>query len=160
MPPELGKGKETSLWLEKALEDLKSARILFRANEPTQWHQVLFFCQQVAEKAMKGFLTWHGVKFRWTHDLVEVGKQCTDIDVSIESDISSVKDLTDYAWEFRYPGEDEEPTKGEAESGMIRAEKFVFAILSRLPVEVHPEIAKKSVRSWFCLPRFLWRKKK
>ena len=158
MPPKLGKEKEVSLWLGKALEDIKSAKILFRANDVTQWHQVLFFCQQAVEKSMKGFLTWHAVAFRWTHDLVELGKKCTDIDLAIENDVSSVKDLTEYAWEFRYPGEDEEPTKEEAKTGIHRAENFVSAILVRLPAEAHPA-TKKSIKKWFCFSLFTCRKK-
>lgn len=160
MPPKLDKGKEVSLWLEKAIKDITSAKILFRANDATQWHQVLFFCQQAVEKSMKGFLTWHAVKFRWTHDLVELGKQCTDIDGAIENDVSPIKDLTEYAWEFRYPGEDEEPKKEEAKNGICRAEKFVSTILGRLPLEAHPEPARKAVRSRFYFLLFNWWRKK
>ena len=132
------KVKETKAWLAKAAEDLDSAKILFRANKATQWHQVLFFCQQVAEKAMKAFLTWHDTKFRWTHDLVELGKKCTDVDSSLASQVDSVGSLTDYAWEFRYPGEDPEPTKAEAKSGADRAGAFLQEILKHLPLETNP----------------------
>jgi len=140
--------EETLAWLTKAAEDLESAKILFQSNKATQWHQVLFFCQQAAEKSMKAFLTFNSTKFRWTHDLVEIGTRCSNIDSTLGPPVDSVKSLSDYAWEFRYPGEDPEPTKVEAKSGIECAERFFFEILKRLPTDARPksitETASKS----------------
>jgi len=35
----------------------------------------LFWCQQAAEKSLKGFLTWNECSFRKTHDLEELGRR-------------------------------------------------------------------------------------
>jgi HEPN domain-containing protein len=40
-------------------------------------------CQQAAEKALKGFLTWHGRPFRKTHNLEEIGEQCLVLDLTL-----------------------------------------------------------------------------
>lgn len=138
MQPKSSKGLETLAWFEKALKDIESAKILFAANSPTQWHQVLFFCQQAVEKTMKAFLVWNETKFRWTHDLLELGKQCVDIEAVLTIEVELVKYLTDYAWEFRYPGEDPEPTKSEAKDAIAAAERFRRAMLRKLPSDTHP----------------------
>ena len=50
---------ETRGWLAKAHSDLRAAEHEFLAAPPLL-DDVVFHCQQAAEKAMKGFLTWHG----------------------------------------------------------------------------------------------------
>ena len=46
--------------------------------------------------------------------------------------------LTEYAWEFRYPGEPFEPPASEAEEALAMAREVYEAILNRLPDEVRP----------------------
>lgn len=46
--------------------------------------------------------------------------------------------LTQYAWEYRYPSEPEEPTHEEAAEGLLLARRTFDAVLSRLPQEVRP----------------------
>jgi HEPN domain-containing protein len=45
----------------------------------------MFHCQQAAEKALKAFLTFHDQPFRKTHDLASLGKQCANIDATLEA---------------------------------------------------------------------------
>ena len=45
---------------------------------------IVFHCQQRRKSLIKGFLIWHNRPFRKTHNLVEVGQQCTAIDASLE----------------------------------------------------------------------------
>ena len=87
---------------------------------------------------MKGFLTWHDRPFRKTHDLVEIGHTCVEIDASLEPVIRQAAPLTEYAWKFRYPGDPEEPTTGEADDAMTSARTVYEAILARLPNDVRP----------------------
>ena len=54
MTPDEAKAKETREWLSKASDDLASARILADSGH---LGNALFFCQQAAEKSLKGFLT-------------------------------------------------------------------------------------------------------
>jgi hypothetical protein len=46
--------------------------------------------------------------------------------------------LTEYAWKFRYPGELEEPTEEEANEALQTGRTVYDAVLSLLPMEVHP----------------------
>jgi HEPN domain-containing protein len=58
-------------WFARAQRDLASSeRLLLQPAFPAE---VVFHCQQAAEKALKGFLVWHNQPFRKTHDLIELG---------------------------------------------------------------------------------------
>ena len=48
-----------------------------------------------AEKALKGFLTWHGRPFRKTHSLEEIGEQCLGIDPTLKGLIDRAVPLTE-----------------------------------------------------------------
>ena len=123
---------DAKAWLAKADMDLKTAAHELTAAPPFTADAV-FHAQQAAEKAMKGFLAWHDVPFRKTHDLAEIGHQCASIDPSLESLLMRAAGLTQYAWKFRYPGEPEEPSREEAEISIALAREVYEAIASRLP---------------------------
>jgi hypothetical protein len=53
---------ETKDWFAKAANDLRAAEHEFTAVPPLL-SDIVFHCQQAAEKAMKGFLTWHNTPF-------------------------------------------------------------------------------------------------
>lgn len=63
---------------------------------------------------MKGFLTAHDRIFRKTHDLDELASACEAVDPTLQEGLSHARDLTVFAWEFRYPGEAEAPSPKEA----------------------------------------------
>jgi hypothetical protein len=46
--------------------------------------------------------------------------------------------LTEYAWEFRYPGEEQAPTRKEAADATVIAGEVYDAITARLPEETKP----------------------
>ncbi len=93
-------------------------------------------CQQAAEKALKGFLTWHDRPFRKTHSLEEPGEQCLTVVPALRPIIDQAVPLTEYAWKFRYPGEMEEPSRTEAEDALATAREVYLAVISRLPAEL------------------------
>jgi hypothetical protein len=62
---------ETRAWFSKAFNDLRAAEALV-ATSPPLFDEAAFHCQQAAEKALKGFLTWNGRTFRKTHNLEEI----------------------------------------------------------------------------------------
>ena len=66
---------DTRAWLARARDDLRGAGIDLAASPPLLG-DAAFHCQQVVEKALKVFLTWHDWPFRKTHDLVELGAEC------------------------------------------------------------------------------------
>jgi HEPN domain-containing protein len=135
MPHDRALVSETRAWFRRAAEDLRAAEHALRADPPLL-EDLLFHCQQAAEKALKGFLAWHSTPFRKTHSLEEIGEACLAIDPSLKSVIDPVVPLTQYAWEFRYPGDPEEPTIEEAHEALALARKAFEALSSRLPREI------------------------
>ena len=128
---------DTAAWLRRAALDVRAAEVDL-ATTPALLGDAAFHCQQAAEKALKGFLTWHDAPFRRTHDLAEIGQQCSSLDLSIEPICRRAERLTVYAWIFRYPGDVEEPSREEVEDALALAREVYGAILSRLPEEVRP----------------------
>ena len=61
-----------------------------------------------------------------------------EIDASLEPVIREAAPLTEYAWKFRYPGEPEEPTAGEADDAISKARAVYAAILALLPNDIRP----------------------
>jgi HEPN domain-containing protein len=137
MQPDRVRIDETRSWLTKAAKDLQAAAHDLLAAQPLV-EDVVFHCQQAAEEALKGFLGWHDQPFRKTHSLEEIGEQRLKIDGSLQSLIDRAVPLTEYAWQFRYPGEPEEPTLEEAQSALAIAKEIYGAIVERLP-EARPE---------------------
>ena len=137
MQPDPGQTAETREWFAKAALDLRAAEFEFTAQPPLT-ADIVFHAQQLAEKSLKGFLTWHDEPFRKTHNLVEIGQQCVAIDATLEDLTRQGARLTEYAWKFRYPGEPEEPPVAEAQEAFALAREVYEAILNRLPEEVRP----------------------
>ncbi len=118
-------------WLAKAGNDLRGAEVDLAADPPLV-EDALFHCQQAAEKAMKAFLTAHDTPFRKTHDLDELASVCERIDASLKDALNPARDLTVFAWEFRYPGSDDPPPEAEAYDSLSLARAAVQAIRERL----------------------------
>ncbi len=124
-------------WFVKARGDLRAATVDMSA-EPPLLEDALFHAQQAVEKTLKGFLAWHDRPARRTHNLVELGGLCAEIDVSLETLLRRVAPLSEYAWRYRYPGELGEPSASEAEEALALAGQVVEAVLGRVPGEVRP----------------------
>jgi HEPN domain-containing protein len=75
MPGDPVRAADTQAWLDYALKDLRRVQLLLAAAPPDV-EGALFHSQQAAEKALKGFLTWHDIAFRMVHELSEIGRQC------------------------------------------------------------------------------------
>lgn len=128
---------ETRSWFVKSAADLLAARVDLSAGR-TLFGDAAFHCQQAVEKAIKGFLCWHDVPFRKTHDLVELSAQCLEIDPSSEKVLRGAAYLTEYAWRFRYPGDPEWPSRSEVDEAISVATRACDNLISKLPAEVHP----------------------
>jgi HEPN domain-containing protein len=137
MPPDPVRAADAGAWPAKAARDLRRVGLLLAA-EPPDPEGGLFHSQQAAEKALKGFLTWHDVPFRRVHELDELGEQCVGIDSSLAELMSRADALTKYAWRFRYPGAPYEPTLEEGRTAFNLAREVMEAVLDRLPLEVRP----------------------
>src|SRR2546425_5586600 len=117
MPHDPARVADTKAWLVRAATDLRAAALDLTATPPIL-EDVVFHCQQAVEKAMKGLLSWHDEPFGKTHDLGALGETCLRMDSTLRSLVDRAAPLTEYAWKFRYPGEDEEPTREEAEPAL------------------------------------------
>ena len=95
-------------------------------------------CAATHRKGLKGLLSWHDRPFRKTHNLVELGGQCAELEPGLEDLLRRAATLTEYAWKFRYPGEPEEPPVREADEAMALGRQVYKAVLSLLPEEVRP----------------------
>jgi len=137
MPDDLELVDETGAWLVRAADDLRAADLMLAASPPLAGTAV-FHAQQAAEKAMKGFLTWHSRLFRKTHNLTEIGGLCVEVDPTLESLLRRAAMLTDFVWRYRYPGESTEPPLSEAQDALALAREVYDAVLVRLPAEVRP----------------------
>lgn len=127
----------TRAWLVKARTDLASARKL--ASAPDDYPDVaIYHCQQAAEKALKGFLTFHGQRFEKVHNLPLLVAQAMQIRPEFKGLLDAAERLTPYATLFRYPGDVLEPEPFELEQAMRDAEEIYVFIIEMLPQEVHP----------------------
>jgi len=129
MNPDDAKAGETREWLDKASEDLASARVLAGAGH---YANALFFCQQAAEKSLKAFLTWHERPFRRTHDLEELGRACVEAGGVSVALLEEADVLSDYAWKLRYPGTPYAPGRAETEAMLNLAQGILAEIEARL----------------------------
>ena len=127
---------DTKVWLMKAANDLRGAEIDLAANPPLI-EDVMFHCQQAAEKSLKAFLTFHNCPFRKTHSIEEIGESCLVIDKTLAPIVDKAVPLTEYAWAFRYPGEPEIPSIEEAKESLALARLVYQSVLDRIPEEAH-----------------------
>lgn len=137
MPREDARTHLTREWLRKANGDVRVAELALSAQDPL-WDIVAFHSQQAAEKALKGFLAWHNVPFRRTHNLVELVDQCEVVDPAIAALHVPAQFLSRFALDPRYPGAALEPDAEVAEAAMQRAREVMLFVLAHLPPGVHP----------------------
>ena len=119
-------------WIERARRDLGAGSHDLKARPPYTG-DAMFHAQQAVEKALKGFLAWHDIPFRKTHDLRELFHTAATVDPSLEAVGARAEVLSPFAWVFRYPGETEEPSIQEARAALKLAREAVKAIVARLP---------------------------
>lgn len=123
---------EVRQWLHKSDHDLRSAARLMSGDEEPLLDTAVYHCQQAAEKALKAYLTAHGVVFSKIHLLSPILSLCADIDSSFVQLSDAAELLTPLATEFRYPGDIMEPDPSDAEEAYSAAEQVVLFVGSRL----------------------------
>jgi len=133
MPPELELVRE---WVAKAQEDLEAARRLLEGGRPLPG-SAGFHCQQAAEKALKAFLEFRGIKPPKTHALGEL----LDLAESRDADFAALRQfdwLSELAVGPRYPGSQPYPALDLARRGLDAATAVFRFVLERTPKETHP----------------------
>ena len=112
----------TQEWVDKAEGDFRTASREARVRKAPNYDAVCFHCQQCAEKYLKAYLQEQDQRFFPVHDLTELLELCLPYDGTFELQRDLLKDLTAYAVDFRYPGE--EATKEEART-TVKAMRIV-----------------------------------
>lgn len=128
--PEAASEADARAWLRKAALDLAAAEHELGDMSGELWSDITFHAQQAAEKSFKAFLAW---PFRRTHSLEELGRECAVIDGSLEGVAIEAAPLTEYAWKYRYPSNEGEATRAEAEQALAIARRVRAAVLASLP---------------------------
>jgi HEPN domain-containing protein len=126
------------IWLTKAQHDLAAARKLSADPNP-YLDMAIYHCQQVAEKAVKGFLVFHDQRFDKTHDIESLISLAMPFKEGFSSWLGAGQRLTPYAGMFRYPGERLEPDRPEFEQALQEAQGLYDFVVSLLPPDVHPQ---------------------
>jgi HEPN domain-containing protein len=66
-------------WIAKARRDMEAAKRMIDCADPLL-DTGAYHCQQAAEKALKGWLAFHGTGVIKTHDLVHLIRECARMD--------------------------------------------------------------------------------
>ncbi|NIO85679.1 MAG: HEPN domain-containing protein [Candidatus Aminicenantes bacterium] len=115
-------------WILKANNDLKTGKDEMETDEPAT-DTICFHMQQCVEKYLKGYLVFHEVDFRKTHDIAELIELCKSVSEKFEELYSMDADsLTVYAAEIRYPDDFYMPTLEETRDCIdiaVKAMEFV-----------------------------------
>jgi HEPN domain-containing protein len=98
-------------WIARAEEDYELAKSALRRKKPLLYGAT-FHAQQCVEKYLKALLVAEGKLFPKIHDLVALNDLCKQNGVILGVNEDIIRNLTAYAVEIRYPGE--QPTFDEA----------------------------------------------
>ncbi len=88
--------------------------------EPEFYRNALFLCQQCAEKAIKGFLTFNETAFPKTHSISALTDLVEPLDPDLCDIVQAAQGLTRYAAVMRYPGAPYEPDANETDFSRSR----------------------------------------
>jgi HEPN domain-containing protein len=124
----------TAEWVSKAEEDFAGAVQMKRQTMP---NLICFHCQQCAEKYLKARLYEAGIEFSKTHDLLNLLKLVSPAEPLWESARASLRQLNEYAIEFRYPGENATPE--EAASAVKHCTSFRLLARHTLGLDKPPQ---------------------
>lgn len=117
-------------WIEKASHDLQSAEYIPDRSGPTDTSA--FHVQQAIEKALKGLMTFHGMRAPRIHDLDILAEEVLEEVPEVEDYLDRLSAISKYAVVTRYPGV-EDPVREE----VLRA------------LDVAREIVQLRLCSWF-----------
>jgi HEPN domain-containing protein len=96
---------KTREWVKKAEDDFKVASQILRRRKDIVPDAASFFCQQCVEKYLKARLVEAGIHFPRTHDLLLWVNLCLPVEPRWLAYAKVVDNLSDYAVDFRYPGQ-------------------------------------------------------
>jgi HEPN domain-containing protein len=89
------------------------------------YEDLCFHAQQAAEKAIKAIYRAQKHEFRYTHDISELLRGLEECGVSVPEPVRDAVDLTDFAWQTRYPGPAEPVSEDQYRRAIAFAERVV-----------------------------------
>lgn len=110
-------------WLNRARSNLTRAKSQLSG---VYLEDLCFDAQQAAEKAIKALLIHLGMRFPYTHDLMQLLTLVEQTGRSVPEGVKRAGALSDYAVESRYPGLAEPVTQEEYEEAVAVAEEVVL----------------------------------
>ena len=116
----------TEGWIHKAESDLAYANLGLSSGDSYRAGAV-YHCHQTAEKALKALLCFYGIIPSKTHDLVRLIEILSPhVDLADVAEASVF--LTPLATDFRYPGDQEEPTGEDAKLAFDYAQGILVKV--------------------------------
>jgi HEPN domain-containing protein len=123
VPPDAQVPGSAVEWLSFARSDLALGRA---ADTPgVRFESLCYQLQQAAEKAVKAVCQHHSLRFRYTHDLEDLGAGLERNGLSVPEEVREAATLTEYVLETRYPGTAEPVTEEEYREAVRLAEAVV-----------------------------------
>jgi uncharacterized protein len=122
-------------WLRIARADIHVARACL-GMVPPEPGVAADHCQQAAEKVLKGFLVIAGVDFGKTHDLEDLGGLVVEAHPALEPLVASVRGLTNWGIDYRYPGTPQrrpEPSAEELSAALAHVTRLADALEAEIP---------------------------
>jgi len=112
-----------------ANDDLDSAKILATHHKPKN-EISCYLCHQCAEKALKSYLSFHGIKFKFIHNLEQLCIDCQIIDQSFVLLTNECDTLNKYITLTRYSRK-YDLTEFHMRQAIIHAEKILDFVKER-----------------------------
>ena len=119
-------------WFTYAAQDLKMARQSLAFG--SEFKSISgFHSQQCAEKAIKGFLAFHKIRFPKTHDLELLAVEVAKVDDDLAKLAKKNRGMKQLAVDYRYPAEQRKPmTVTRARSAIKSAQKIYDECFNRV----------------------------
>ncbi len=121
-------------WFLRAGDDELSAKSILK-NKDSSPNTVCFLSQQIAEKFLKGFLVFKGVRFSKIHQLDRLVALCGEIDNQFENIKKEAEYLSEFYISTRYPGDYPQFTFKDAESAFEKAMGIKNLVLKKVKNE-------------------------
>ena len=125
---------DTREWVKKTEDDFKVASQILRRRKDIVTEAACFHCQQCVEKYLKSRLVEAGIAFPRTHDLLTLLTLCLPVDPLWSSFTNIVDTLSDYAVDFRYPGQSATLTEARRSLKATKALRREVRVSFGLPV--------------------------
>lgn len=118
-------------WFRKAENDFKNIDLVMVDSDPPT-DTVCFHAQQAAEKYLKGFLFFHGIRFPKIHDLESLVELCKQVERNFDDLIEPAADLSGHSVEIRYPDNMLTPSLDDAKEAIDNANKIKKKVLEKM----------------------------